>query len=164
MAGALSIGTWATLGALPRLLLTWLVISCLAFTTAGTVHCKENPIYVFLSWELRSLSTNFHIHVSVSDLYFPRIGPHISCGRIDRSLTDKWKWKLGLWPHNSFMGIFVSNFRYWFLLPCKWTHLGMWLRDGGKIDFFITWPLISMVFGFLPHVVWWLLLGPDVYF
>jgi hypothetical protein len=40
-------------------------------------HCNENPIYVFLFWELRVLSPNFHIHVSVSDLYIPRIGPHI---------------------------------------------------------------------------------------
>jgi hypothetical protein len=42
------------------------------------LHCKENPIYVFLFWELRGLSPNFHIHVSESDLYIPRIGPHIS--------------------------------------------------------------------------------------
>jgi hypothetical protein len=42
-----------------------------------TVHCNENPIYVFLFWELRGRSPNFHIHVSVSDLYIPRIGPHI---------------------------------------------------------------------------------------
>jgi hypothetical protein len=41
-------------------------------------HCKGNPIYVFLCWELRGLSPNFYIHVSVSDLYFPRISPHIS--------------------------------------------------------------------------------------
>jgi hypothetical protein len=41
-------------------------------------HCKENPIFVFLFWELRGLSPNFHINVSVSDLYIPRIGPHIS--------------------------------------------------------------------------------------
>jgi hypothetical protein len=34
---------------------------------------QENPIYVFLFWELRGLSPNFHIHVSVSDLYIPRI-------------------------------------------------------------------------------------------
>jgi hypothetical protein len=27
--------------------------------------------------ELRGLSPNFNIHVSVSDLYIPRIGPHI---------------------------------------------------------------------------------------
>ncbi len=38
------------------------------------VHCYENPIYVFPEKEL---STNFHIHVPVSDLYSYRIGPHI---------------------------------------------------------------------------------------
>jgi hypothetical protein len=37
------------------------------------VHRKENPIY-----ELRSISPNFHIHVSVSNLNIPRISPHIS--------------------------------------------------------------------------------------
>jgi hypothetical protein len=41
-------------------------------------HCKENPIYVFIFWELRGLSPNFHIHVSVSDLYVLKISPHIS--------------------------------------------------------------------------------------
>ncbi len=36
------------------------------------VHCNENPIYVFLFWELCGLSPNFYIHVYVSDLYiFP---------------------------------------------------------------------------------------------
>jgi hypothetical protein len=42
------------------------------------LHCKENPIYEFPFWELRSLSPNFRIHVSVSNLYIPRIRPHIS--------------------------------------------------------------------------------------
>jgi hypothetical protein len=42
------------------------------------LHCKENPIYVFLFWELLSLRPNCHIHVSVNVLYIPRIGPHIS--------------------------------------------------------------------------------------
>ncbi len=42
------------------------------------MHCKENPIYVFLFWELRGLSPNFNIHVSVSDSYIPRINPHTS--------------------------------------------------------------------------------------
>ena len=41
-------------------------------------NCNGNSIYVFLSLELRGLSPNFHIHVSVSYLYIPRIGPHIS--------------------------------------------------------------------------------------
>jgi hypothetical protein len=37
-------------------------------------HCNENPIYVFLFWELRGLSPNFNM----SDLYSPRIGlPYI---------------------------------------------------------------------------------------
>ncbi len=40
-------------------------------------HCKEIPIYVFLEKELRGLSPNFYIHVSVSDLYIPTIGPPI---------------------------------------------------------------------------------------
>ncbi len=32
---------------------------------------------VFLFWEFRGLSPNFHIHASVSDLCISRIGPHI---------------------------------------------------------------------------------------
>jgi hypothetical protein len=40
-------------------------------------HCNGNPIYIFPEKEFRGLSSNFHIHVSVSDLYNPRIGPHI---------------------------------------------------------------------------------------
>jgi hypothetical protein len=58
--------------------------------------CNENPIYVFLFRELGGLSPNFHIHVSVSDLQIPRIGPHIwlqqnrqtNPGNIYKSLTD----------------------------------------------------------------------------
>ncbi len=41
------------------------------------LHCNENPIYVFPEKELRGLSANFHIYVSLIDLYIPRIGPHI---------------------------------------------------------------------------------------
>jgi hypothetical protein len=47
------------------------------FGSYCTVHCNGNSVYIFLSWELRGLSPNFHIHVSVSDLYIPRIGPHM---------------------------------------------------------------------------------------
>jgi hypothetical protein len=35
------------------------------------LHCNENPIYVFLIWELRDLSPYFQIHVSVSVFIFP---------------------------------------------------------------------------------------------
>jgi hypothetical protein len=56
----------------------WAVMELVSYVL--NPHCKENPSYVFLSWELRGLSPNFHIHihVSVSDLYIPRIGPHTS--------------------------------------------------------------------------------------
>ncbi len=40
-------------------------------------HCKEISIYVFPEKELRGLSPNVHIHVSVTDLYIPVIGPPI---------------------------------------------------------------------------------------
>jgi hypothetical protein len=96
------------------------------------IHCNENPTYVFLFWELRGLSPSFHIHMSVSDLYIPRIGPYILCSRIGRSivgiyksLTDTWMWKLAaqflfceyLFPVFSigslqcmFLGFFSSTF------------------------------------------------------
>ena len=39
-----------------------------------SINCKENPT-VRPEKKLRGLSPNFHIHVSVSDLYVPTIGP-----------------------------------------------------------------------------------------
>ncbi len=84
-------------------------------------HCNENPIYVFLFWELRGLSTNFHFHVSVSVLYILRIGPHVSCSRIGRRsggyINRSQTHECGNWDCGRaipFLGIFVSNFRYWF--------------------------------------------------
>jgi hypothetical protein len=43
----------------------------------GIIQCKEIRIYVFPEKELRGLSLNFHIHLSVSDLYIPTFGPPI---------------------------------------------------------------------------------------
>ncbi len=80
-------------------------------------HCNGNSVYVFLFWELRGLSPNFHIHVSVSDLFIPSISPHISSSRKGRpivgiytSLTDTWMWKLGLRPRYSFSGNICFKF------------------------------------------------------
>ncbi len=55
-----------------------------------STHCNENPIYVFLFWELRGPSPNFHIHVFVSDLYnsqdrftyFLQKNSQLDCGNI----------------------------------------------------------------------------------
>jgi hypothetical protein len=76
-------------------------------------HGNENPIYVFLIWELNGLSPNFHIHVSVSYLYIPRIGPHISCNRIGRLIVGIYHsqtHECGNWECGRaipFLGIFV---------------------------------------------------------
>jgi hypothetical protein len=37
-----------------------------------SLHCKLDPIYVFPEIKLRGLILNFHIHVSLSDLFIPK--------------------------------------------------------------------------------------------
>jgi hypothetical protein len=37
-------------------------------------HCTENPIYIFPEMEHRGLIPNSYIHVSVSNLYVPKVG------------------------------------------------------------------------------------------
>ncbi len=76
------------------------------------LHCKEknyeNLKQIFSEKEYRGLSPNFHIHVSVSELYVPTMEPPFLleeiCGTIlgiYKSLTDTWMLKLGLGPRNS---------------------------------------------------------------
>ncbi len=64
---------------------TW----CMGPLFRSWLHCNENPLYIFLFWEWRGLSPNFNIHVSVSDLYSPRIGLHISSSRIGRPIAHR---------------------------------------------------------------------------
>ncbi len=68
----------------------------------------QNSKLIFPEKELRGHSPNFHIHVSVSDLYIFTIDLPIllqeTCGSIlgtHKSLTDTWMWKWGLRPRNS---------------------------------------------------------------
>ncbi len=93
-------------------------------------------LYVFLFWELHGVSPNINIHVSVSDSYIPRIGPHISCYKIGISivgiyklLTETWMRKPRLWPRNSisvnicfkFLGLVLCSvyLRCWRQSPCR---------------------------------------------
>jgi hypothetical protein len=41
------------------------------------MHCEKNPISVLPEKTLRGLNPNFHIQVSVTDLYILTNGPHI---------------------------------------------------------------------------------------
>jgi hypothetical protein len=41
---------------------------------SNCINCAENTMYVFPEMKLRGLVPNSYIHVSVSDLYIPRIG------------------------------------------------------------------------------------------
>jgi hypothetical protein len=55
--------------------------------SSPTLHCKDDPIYVFPDMKLHSLDLNSHIHASVNDLYIPRIGVHnMPAKYADRSL------------------------------------------------------------------------------
>jgi hypothetical protein len=95
----------------------------------GRAHCKENPVYVFLFWELRGLSPNFHIHVSVSNLYsiFPGSVQIFPCSRIGRPILEIykslmsvetgrqniiilfWKWQFNFWEYINWNQTFVLD-------------------------------------------------------
>jgi hypothetical protein len=45
----------------------------------------------FFFWELHGLSPNFHIHLSVGDLYFPGSVHIFGCSKIDRPIQEIYK-------------------------------------------------------------------------
>ncbi len=85
------------------------------------LHRKEIWIYVFSEKELRGLSPNFHIHVSISDLFIPTLSPpifmqhnrqtdqgNICINRSQKHECRNWYCSCAV----PFLGIFVSNFQY----------------------------------------------------
>jgi hypothetical protein len=95
----------------------------------GNVGCTATAIPFMHFWELRGLSPNFHINVSVSDLYIPWIGPHIPSTRKGRSIvgiysshTDTRIWKLGLRPRYSFSGNICFKFSAFCLCSVGWKY------------------------------------------
>ncbi len=104
---------------------------------------------------MRGLSPNFYIHVSVSNLYIPRIGPHISSSRngssivgIFNSLTDTWMWKLGLRPRYSFSGNICFKFSEFFL--CSVWQKSKTASFHSRADRVVRNPCSQVLFDLLP--------------
>ncbi len=80
----------------------------------------KKSIYVFPQKEQRGLSPNFHIHVSVSHLYIPRIGQPIFpaaeyADRLWEYTIRTQKHECRIWDCGRavpVLGIYVSNFLY----------------------------------------------------
>ncbi len=51
---------------------------------------RKSHLCIFF-WELRGLRPNFHIHVSLSDLYIPRSFHIFGCSKIDRPILEIYK-------------------------------------------------------------------------
>jgi hypothetical protein len=85
------------------------------------LHCSENTINLFHFWELRDLSPNFHIFFCERFIYSQyRSTCFPAAGKADRL----WEYINCSQTHECgnrdcvraipFLGIFVSNFGYWF--------------------------------------------------
>jgi hypothetical protein len=82
-----------------------------AYLCGQHIHCNGNSVYVFLFWELRDLSPNFHIHVSVSDIYIPKMGLHISSSR--KGQTHRGNIEFALRHMNVEIGTEAPIFLFW---------------------------------------------------
>ncbi len=95
---------------------------CVSSSSVAGIHCSENPIYAFLFWKLHGAQSQFlhscvceqFIHSQDWCTYFMQQNRLIDCvGYINRSQTHEYR-NWDCCRAIPFLGIFVSNFQYWF--------------------------------------------------
>ncbi len=59
--------------------------------TTLQMHCTQNPKQIFPEMKLRGFVPNFYIHVSVSDLCIPTIGPQTQYSKIGGPIVGIYK-------------------------------------------------------------------------
>ncbi len=102
----------------------------MTFIRLSPLFCNKNPIYVFPEKELRGLSSNFHIHVSVSNLNIPGSVHIFSWSRIGRTILGIHKFahrhmnvEVGTEAGRSSLS---GNICFKFSVLCPWS-TGGWL-------------------------------------
>ncbi len=83
------------------------------------LHCKENPIYVFLFWELRGLSPNFHIHTCLWAIYiFSGSGHIVPCSITGRLILEIYKslsqiYEFRNWETEHYNSVLILGIHKW---------------------------------------------------
>ncbi len=77
------------------------------------LHCNENSIHAFIFWELHGPCPNFNIHVSVSDIYIPRISQQFTYFLQQDRQIDRGNIEIANRLVNVEIGTVAAQFLFW---------------------------------------------------